>query len=110
LFGKWKNLIYTDFHHTWALANYFGTDDDDNKTLESRQVENEEEQENEEAQQIIEDQEGEVDRETATNLSDSILSVNEPIRKRKKLCQLGLLLNLCCYHTPPQNTSWPIQK
>lgn len=68
-------------------------------------MENEEEQENEEAQQIIEDQEGEVDRETATNLSDSILSVNEPIRKRKKLCQLGLLLNLCCYHTPPQNTS-----
>ena len=47
LFGKRKNLISNDFHHTWALANYFGTDDDDDETPESRHVENEEEQENE---------------------------------------------------------------
>ncbi|CAB3986726.1 Hypothetical predicted protein [Paramuricea clavata] len=81
------NLISNDFHHTWALANYFGTDDDDDETPESRHVENEEEQVNEEEQQIIEDQEGEVDRETARNLSDSILSVKEPIRKSKKLAK-----------------------
>ncbi|CAB4023652.1 Hypothetical predicted protein, partial [Paramuricea clavata] len=80
LFGKRKNLTSNDFHHTWALANYFGTDDDHDETTESRHAENEEEQE-------IEDQEGEVNSETARNLSDSILSVNEPIHKRKKLAK-----------------------
>ncbi len=95
LVGKRQNLISNEFHCTWALANYFGTDDDNNETLESQNVENGEEQE-------IEDEEGEVDSETARNLSDSILSVNEQIRKRKKLAEKEVskgrsYANLGCY-------------
>jgi hypothetical protein len=61
-----------------------------------------------EEQEIIEDQEGEVDRETARNLSDSILSVNEPIRKRKKLAKEEVMptwaatKSLLLSHTSPK--------
>ncbi len=101
MFGKRQNLISNEFHRTWALANYFGTDDNNDETLESQNVENGEEQE-------IEDEEGKVDSETARNLGDSILSVNEQICKRKKLAKEEVMptwaatKSLLLSHTSPK--------
>ena len=46
--GKRKSLISKDFTRTWALANYFATDDSGGENSNDRHVENEEQQEIEE--------------------------------------------------------------
>lgn len=69
-----KSHISNDYTHTWALANYFATDDDGGENpIDQSEIQNEDEG--------IEKQKDQVH----PNPADSILSVKENIRKVKKI-------------------------
>ena len=78
--GKWNSMISKDFTHTWALANWFGTDDNRGEIPNNPHVEYEE-------QHDTEEQQGQSDCENARNPDNSILSVQTRIPNGGKLAK-----------------------
>ena len=80
-------MISKDFTHTWALANYFATDDNRGEIPNNPHVEDEEQHDSEE-------QQGQPDCEIARNPDNSIFSVQTQIQwwevsKRRSYANLG---------------------
>ena len=73
-------MIAKDFTHTWALANYFATDDNRGEISNNPHVEDEEQHDSEE-------QQGQSDCENARNPDNSIFSVQTRIPNGGKLAK-----------------------
>ena len=73
-------MISKDFTHTWALANYFATDDNRGEIPNNPHVEDEDQHDSEE-------QQGQSDCENARNPDNSILSVQTRIPNGGKLAK-----------------------
>ena len=78
--GKRNCMISKYFTHTWALANYFATDENRGEIQNNPHVEDEEQHDNEE-------QQGQSDCENARNPNNSILSVQTRIHNGGKLAK-----------------------
>ena len=76
--GK-RSVTSKDFTHTWALANYLGTDDSHSENTNDQQIENVEQQESEQQQDIKDD------GLNVPNPECPIISLRERIRKVEKL-------------------------
>ena len=73
-------MISKDFTHTWALANYFATDDNRGEIPNNPHVEDKEQHDSEE-------QQGQPDCEIARNPDNSIFSVQTQIPNGGKLAK-----------------------
>ena len=91
-------MISKDFTHTWALANYFATDDNRGEIPNNLHVEDEEQHDSEE-------QQGQSDCKNARNPDNSIFSVQTRIPNGGKFAKEEVMptwaaTNRYCYYSP----------
>ena len=82
--GKQNSMISKDFTHTWALANYFATDDNRGEIPNNPHVEDEEQHDSEE-------QQGQSDCENTRNPDNSFFSVQTRIPNGGKLAKVEVM-------------------